>query len=521
MEKLLWTILGLSAICSISVVFAAGDEEVVIRQVTDGTFAEHLIKELPGAPPYSFAMHSGYITVDESHGRALFYWFVEADVEDPTTVPLTLWLNGGPGCSSVGGGALSELGPFFPDKDGKTLLKNPNSWNKVSNLIFLESPAGVGFSYSNTSADLTVGDERTALDSYQFLLNFLKLYPKYSKLPFYVSGESYAGHYVPQLAATILKLDKDSVINFKGIAVGNAWTDSAIDNFGAIFYWWTHALISDTSFYGMAKTCNFSDTGPLYSLQEAQLKSSGNSLTCDELVELAMKEMGNINIYEIYVDVCLSASAQAEAKQFAKKLNRDRQRPGSLGALPLANSDPSYYDPCIDNEVEEYLNQPAVQKALHANTTRTAVHLDRLQFCISWMFLLHRLLKIRTPASSKELFLLFCSDIVRYSEKDLLSSVVPLYKDVLLNSNLKILIFSGDHDAIVPVTGSRAWISTLGLKIVEDWKPYYVNKQVAGYVTKYDKLTFATVRGAGHMVPYTQPERGLYLFGNFVSESAE
>lgn len=119
---------------------------------------------------------------------------------------------------------------------------------------------------------------------------------------------------------------------------------------------------------------------------------------------------------------------------------------------------------------------------------------------------------------------------------------------------------SGDTDAIVPVTGSRSWIRTLDLKIVEDWRPYYLNQQVgpscscwkqpvhwlfslfdlmtrmtfcwstcltvssglqvAGYVTKFDNMTFATVRGAGHMVPYTQPERGLYLFGNFISDSA-
>ncbi|KAL2611260.1 hypothetical protein R1flu_022952 [Riccia fluitans] len=484
MEKLLWAIVGLSVICSVTAV-AAGDEDVIIHQVTDGKFTDHLIKELPGAPPYSFDMHSGYITVDEAHQRALFYWFVEADVEDPTTVPLTLWLNGGPGCSSVGGGTLSELGPFYPDKDGKTLLKNPNSWNKVSNLIFLESPAGVGFSYSNTSADLTTGDERTALDSYLFLVKFLQLYPKFAKLPFYIAGESYAGHYVPQLAATILKLDKDSVINFKGIAVGNAWTDSSIDNFGAIFFWWTHALISDTSFYGMAKTCNLSATGPLHSLHH----SSGEEKTCDDFVELAANEMGNINIYEIYVDVCLSAAAQAETKHFAKQLNRHPKRPGSLGALPLKTDD-SKYDPCIDNEVEAYLNQPAVQKALHANTTGLPY--------------------IWTD----------CSNIVNYSEKDLLGSVIPVYKDVLLKSDLKIMIYSGDVDAIVPVTGSRAWISTLGLNIVEDWKPYYVNNQVGGYVTKYDKMTFATVRGAGHMVPYTQPERGLYLFGNFISENA-
>lgn len=57
----------------------------------------NLIESLPGAPPVPFSMRSGYITVDEKAGRAIFFWFVEADVKDPSSAPLTLWLNGGKG----------------------------------------------------------------------------------------------------------------------------------------------------------------------------------------------------------------------------------------------------------------------------------------------------------------------------------------------------------------------------------------------------------------------------------------
>lgn len=93
----------------------------------------------------------------------------------------------------------------------------------VSNVIFLESPAGVGFSYSNTSSDYyEVGDKRTAEDSYTFLVNWLERFPQYKNRDFFITGESYAGHYVPQLAYTIL-LNNDrsnqTVINLKGIAV--------------------------------------------------------------------------------------------------------------------------------------------------------------------------------------------------------------------------------------------------------------------------------------------------------------
>jgi serine carboxypeptidase-like clade 2 len=91
----------------------------------------------------------------------------------------------------------------------------------VSHLLFLESPAGVGFSYSNTTSDYVTGDKKTAEDSYNFLVQFFQLYPQYANSRFYIAGESYAGHYVPQLAALVLEQNKaaSTKINLKGMMV--------------------------------------------------------------------------------------------------------------------------------------------------------------------------------------------------------------------------------------------------------------------------------------------------------------
>ena len=95
----------------------------------------------------------------------------------------------------------------------------------VANVIFLESPAGVGFSYSNTSSDYdNAGDTTTAIDAYTFLVNWLERFPQYKTRDFFIAGESYAGHYVPQLAYTILLNNKNTnqtVIHLKGIAVSS------------------------------------------------------------------------------------------------------------------------------------------------------------------------------------------------------------------------------------------------------------------------------------------------------------
>lgn len=101
--------------------------------------ASDRINRLPGQPSVGFSHYSGYVTVNARAGRALFYWFIEAP---PATqpAPLVLWLNGGPGCSSIAYGASEEIGPFHIHPDGKTLFLNPYAWNSgksLNDVIFM------------------------------------------------------------------------------------------------------------------------------------------------------------------------------------------------------------------------------------------------------------------------------------------------------------------------------------------------------------------------------------------------
>eukprot|EP00824_Muranothrix_gubernata_P000747 TRINITY_DN1087_c0_g1_i1.p1 TRINITY_DN1087_c0_g1~~TRINITY_DN1087_c0_g1_i1.p1 ORF type:complete len:331 (+),score=42.87 TRINITY_DN1087_c0_g1_i1:100-993(+) len=266
------------------------------------------IDHLPGAPEVPFNQYAGYITVNETHGRRLFYWFVES-ARNPKEDPVLLWLNGGPGCSSLAG-FLGELGPFFPQKDGKTLRRNPHAWNRVANVVFLESPSGVGFSYSETRADYTTGDAQTANDAYVFLVEFFRRYPQFADHDFWIAGESYGGHYVPQLAKRIVEGNAEGMnprIPIKGIQVGNPWTMPALDNEGCVLMWWSHALISDQTFHGMKDSCDFAHIGPLAFDQEKK---------CDAFIDAAHKEMGPIDIYGRWCRVFLSD------RQLARHLRR-------------------------------------------------------------------------------------------------------------------------------------------------------------------------------------------------------
>ncbi|OQU85873.1 hypothetical protein SORBI_3004G329000 [Sorghum bicolor] len=452
---------GGGIVCAGAAVAAAGGAVAEECEDSSRARAGDRVVALPGQPAVAFAQYSGYVTVNRDGGRALFYWLTEA-VGDAAAKPLVLWLNGGPGCSSVAYGASEEIGPFRIKPNGTGLFLNKYSWNREANLLFLESPAGVGFSYTNTTSDLkTTGDERTAQDALQFLISWMSRFPQYRHRDFYIAGESYAGHYVPQLARKIVEYNEASpnpFINLKGILVGNAVTDNYYDNIGTVTYWWTHAMISDRTYKAILKSCNFS--------------SSNISRFCNRAMNYAMnQEFGDIDQYSIYTPSCAAARSNATVLRFKNTLIRRR----SFG-----------YDPCTETYAEKYYNRLDVQKAMHANTTG---------------------IPYRWTA---------CSDVLIKTWQDSEFSMLPTYKK-LMKAGLRIWVFSGDTDSVVPVTATRFSISHLGLKIKTRWYPWYSVGQVGGWSEVYEGLTFASVRGAGHEVPLFQPSRAFRMFRSFLA----
>uniref|UniRef100_A0A1J3JJF6 Carboxypeptidase n=1 Tax=Noccaea caerulescens TaxID=107243 RepID=A0A1J3JJF6_NOCCA len=418
------------------------------------------ISELPGQPSnVDFRQYSGYITVNEERGRALFYWLVESPSNrDPKSRPLVLWFNGGPGCSSVAYGAAEEIGPFRVGSDGKTLYPKLYAWNKLANLLFLESPAGVGFSYTNTTSDLyTTGDQRTAEDAYRFLVNWFERFPQYKHRDFYIVGESYAGHFVPQLSKLVHERNKgfkNPALNLKGFMVGNAVTDDYHDYIGTFEYWWNHGLISDSTYHQLKTAC--------YSVS-----SQHPSLQCMEALRSAELEQGNIDPYSIFTKPCNNT---VQLKSFLK------------GRYPWMSR---AYDPCTERYSNVYFNRVDVQKALHANVTR-----------------------LPYPWKS-------CSDIVGSYWTDSPVSMLPIYRE-LIAAGLKIWVFSGDTDAVVPVTATRYSIDALKLATMTNWYPWYDHGKVSGWSQVYKGLTLVTVAGAGHEVPLHRPRQAFILFRSFL-----
>jgi cathepsin A (carboxypeptidase C) len=126
------------------------------------------VKYLPGLDfKINYRHYSGYL--NSTNGRFLHYWFFESQ-RNPAEDPVVLWLNGGPGCSSLLG-LLTEQEPIHVNLDERTLYPNNNIWNLESNIIFLEAPAGVGFSYKNDK-QYNTNDDEVAEANYVALQSF-------------------------------------------------------------------------------------------------------------------------------------------------------------------------------------------------------------------------------------------------------------------------------------------------------------------------------------------------------------
>ncbi|VDM99146.1 unnamed protein product [Thelazia callipaeda] len=188
------------------------------------------VYDLPGLTyDINFDHYAGYLYA--SDGNYIHYWFVESQ-SNPATDPLIIWFTGGPGCSSIGA-LLIENGPFRPNPDGTTLFENVFSWNKFSNVLFLESPRSVGFSYQDKEVNPSEewNDDMTKYDAYLAIKDFYTVFPEHKNNDLYITGESYGGIYVPTLASLLVDLIKNKTIdwNLKGIAIGNGYL-SGIQN---------------------------------------------------------------------------------------------------------------------------------------------------------------------------------------------------------------------------------------------------------------------------------------------------
>ncbi|XP_047041760.1 venom serine carboxypeptidase-like [Helicoverpa zea] len=171
-----------------------------------------------------FKSYSGFFTVNDTYNSNLFFWYFPVLNKPVNTTPWVVWLQGGPGASSMTG-LFDEIGPFTVVNE--TLKRNPFTWLHNHSLLFIDNPVGTGYSFTNHVDGYAKNMATYAEHLYSTLKQFLQIFPELRTAPLYLAGESYAGKYVPAMAMEIHK-HKDTPgadINLEGLIIGNAYVD--------------------------------------------------------------------------------------------------------------------------------------------------------------------------------------------------------------------------------------------------------------------------------------------------------
>jgi cathepsin A (carboxypeptidase C) len=398
--------------------------------------------------------YSGYLD-DEEHDKHLFYWFFESR-NDPKNDPVVLWLNGGPGCSSLTGLFL-ELGPSSINKKIE-LVHNPHSWNNNASVIFLDQPVNVGFSYSSDSVKNTVAASK---DIYALLTLFFHQFPEYAHQDFHIAGESYAGHYIPVFTSEILK-HKDRNINLKSVLIGNGLTDPYTQ-------------------YAYYRPMACGQGGRDAVLSESQCRSMDAALPrCQSLIKSCYNSgsVWSCLPAAIYCNNAMLVPYQRTGRNvYDIRTGCDRDA-GSLCYVGL-------------NYISEFLNQKHVQDALGVETTEyEGCNFDinrNFMFAGDWMKPYHTLI----PSILKEIPVLIYA-----GDTDYICNWVgnEAWTEVLDWSGHKRFTDSEKKD--LHREGSD--------------KAY-------GKVKTSDGLSFMRIYDAGHMVPMDQPEASVDFLNRWLA----
>ena len=395
---------------------------------------------------------------------------------DPENDPVVLWLNGGPGCSSLTGLFL-ELGPASIDKNLK-IVRNPYSWNSNASVIFLDQPVNTGFSYSGGSVSNSIAAGK---DVYALLTLFFKQFPQYARQDFHIAGESYAGHYIPVFTAEILSHKKTN-INLKSILIGNGLTDGLTQ-------------------YEYYRPMACGKGGWPAVVDESQCQAMDNALPrCQSLIQ------GCYDSDSVWS--CVPAAIYCN-NAIMGPYQRTGQNPYDV-RIPCEDGNLCYTQL---NWIDQWLNKPEVMEAVGAEVDSYAgCNFDvnrNFLFAGDWMKPFHRLV----PSILEKMPVL-------------IYAVSRLYQTLALINNIFCAdsYQQGDADFICNWLGNRAWTEALEWsgqnaynKVeLEDLKLGGKGEKI-GEVKTSGNLTFMRLHAAGHMVPLDQPEASSEFFNRWLS----
>ncbi|KAF7043731.1 hypothetical protein CFC21_053051 [Triticum aestivum] len=442
--------------------------------------APTLVASLPGFDgPLPFRLETGYVTVDEQNGAELFYYFIESE-GDPRSDPVIVWITGGDRCSVLSA-LLFEIGPLklVGEPYNGTIPRlryHPYAWTKVASILFVDSPVGAGFSFSRDPRGYDVGEISSSLQLKKFLTKWFTEHPDCLSNPFYVGGDSSGGKIVPFLAQKIsedIEAGVRPLINLKGYLVGNPATGEYNIDYGSrVPYLHGMGIISDQLYELIMEHCQGEDY------------SNPKNALCAQVLDRSNQLWNEISHPHILYKKCVYASSGPNDGSTERKILKEE-----VGVLKHPPPRPSMGCQTYGNYLSYFW--------ANNNLTRKALGIKK---------------------GSKD-------EWVRCHERDLpysldIKSTIKYHHNMTLKG-YRALVYSGDHDSVIPFLGTQSWVRSLNFPIVDEWRAWHLDGQSAGFTITYrNNLTFATVKNGGHTAPEFEPERCLAMFARWVSHES-
>ncbi|CAN0910556.1 Serine carboxypeptidase-like 49, partial [Linum grandiflorum] len=286
--------------------------------------------------------HAGYYNIEHSHAAKMFYFFFES--RNSKKDPVVIWLTGGPGCSSELA-IFYENGPFSI-ANNMSLVWNKYGWDQASNLIYVDQPTGTGFSYSTDRRDLRHDEDGVSNDLYDFLQAFFKEHPELAKNDFYITGESYAGHYIPAFASRVHRGNKNNEgihINFKGFAIGNGLTDPGVQYKAYPDYALENGIIKKAQYDKITKMIPVCETAIKLCGTDGSVSCMASYYVCTGIFNSIMSAAGGINYYDIRKQCEGSLCYDFSNMEKFLNLNTVRESLG-VGDIDFVSCSPTVYE---------------------------------------------------------------------------------------------------------------------------------------------------------------------------------
>lgn len=502
-------------------------------------------------PNISFPMprtYAGSVSVNRSGHANNTLFFVGFEKQDGSLAaadgersnePWMIWLNGGPGSSSMYG-LFAENGPLLVSlADGATtntslvMKPNPYSWHNLTDIFYVDQPVGTGYSTSDATG-YVADEDQTGTDFVGFLTNIVSIFPSLKQRPLYISGESYAGVYIPYIAKAIVATSPRPV-NLAKLVMGNPFIGNyaASTEYSALSIMQTYPqligfnpsvyeyFVDQFNLCGYNLTLQYPAPSDYPTLRNLGLEFASSTFH-NKFADAMTRMKSTLSLYKLKEEDAVDGEIDVNGRKLVK---RQQTTPPSLS--PTGVIDPDYRCFVLEHITDYAFNYTAPWQGLDFDVYRISELLvPAAPYDAGW-FLNNPAVRAAFHAPEKEWSLGFdypFGSVYRPTVNNPWGDPSPESQLLLsdLSPHVPMVFLAGNDDSLIGHRGTELAIQNFTFGGIRGFTarpstPFTdTDGEFAGIIHQERNVTYALFYGAGHMVPTNKPKAAYAFVREFV-----